>query len=167
MKRMFVLFVIGVIVLSYVSCSRNGDNGCTNVSLAQDSTTIVNYMAANGYTGYTKDPGTGTYYKVIAPGTAPVVTTSSRVYIRYKGNLLNATSTVFDSTCSITVCPTTGQGYQATGFIAGFQVLLSKIAKGGIVDGFVPSNYAYGCQGVGIIPANSSLHFYVELVDVQ
>lgn len=156
--------IIASVLFILSGCLKNDGNvaSCRNVSLAQDSITISNYMTANSLTGYSKDAATGVYYKVITPGAPPAVTTNSRVLIKYRGNLLDANTTVFDSQLDTARGP-----YSASGFVPGFQVLLSKIAKGGKIDGLIPSNYAYGCQGVGIIPANSCLQFYVELVDVQ
>lgn len=160
MKKIALSFLVIASALVITRCSK-GEDGCRNVTLAQDSTVIANYFAANAVTGYTKDANSGVWYKVINPGTSPVVTSTSRVAIKYKGNLLDAASTVFDDQSAAPVGP-----YPATGFIPGFQVLLSKIAKGGQIDGYIPSNWAYGCQGVGTIPANACLHFNIELIDV-
>jgi FKBP-type peptidyl-prolyl cis-trans isomerase FkpA len=50
--------------------------------------------------------------------------------------------------------------------IAGWQIGLPLIQKGGEIKLIVPSSLAYGC-GNGPLPANSILYFDIHLVDVQ
>jgi len=50
--------------------------------------------------------------------------------------------------------------------IAGWQIGLPLIHKGGEIKLIVPSSLAYGC-GNGPLPANSILYFDIHLVDVQ
>jgi len=56
-------------------------------------------------------------------------------------------------------------GWPLGSLIAGWQIGLPLIQKGGKIKLIVPSSLAYGCGGN--LPANSILYFDVHLVDVQ
>ncbi|MNL47460.1 FKBP-type peptidyl-prolyl cis-trans isomerase FkpA precursor [compost metagenome] len=77
----------------------------------------------------------------------------------YAGRVLGETKT-FDSATGNTRPFTLG------GLIAGWQIGIPYIQKGGKIRLFIPSQYAYGNSAMPGIPANSVLDFNIELTEV-
>ena len=133
---------------------------------------------AQGYTNETHEQGlaflaenakkegvmttpSGLQYKVLKPGSGkvhPRATDSVRVH--YHGTLIDGT--VFDSSYD------RGQPaeFPVGGVIAGWTEALQLMSAGSKWRLYVPSELAYGAQGVGSIPPHSVLVFDVELLDV-
>ena len=91
----------------------------------------------------------------------------SEVTVHYRGWLPEpeepARGFVFDSSYK--------RGEPATfplrGVIAGWTEGLQLVKKGGMIELEIPAKLAYGARDVGGIPANSTLRFIVELIDIK
>ncbi|MGA7838101.1 MAG: FKBP-type peptidyl-prolyl cis-trans isomerase, partial [Ignavibacteriaceae bacterium] len=57
--------------------------------------------------------------------------------------------------------------YKVQPFIKGFQEGLGLMKKGTKAELIIPSDLAYGSRGNGKIPANSTLVFDIQILDVQ
>jgi FKBP-type peptidyl-prolyl cis-trans isomerase FkpA/FKBP-type peptidyl-prolyl cis-trans isomerase FklB len=51
--------------------------------------------------------------------------------------------------------------------IGGWTEGLQLVGKGGMIELDIPPNLGYGSKATGPIPPNSTLHFLVELIDIQ
>jgi FKBP-type peptidyl-prolyl cis-trans isomerase FkpA len=96
-------------------------------------------------------------FKVILEGTGANPTPSDIALISYVGKLSNGT--VFD------------QNEQAPmpvdGVVKGFSQGLQKMKRGGHYELIIPPSLGYGNKAVGPIPAGSTLHFDVKLIDFK
>ncbi|MBK5000430.1 FKBP-type peptidyl-prolyl cis-trans isomerase [Pseudomonas sp. S31] len=102
----------------------------------------------------------GLQYEVLAAGEGAKPTRESNVRTHYHGTLIDGT--VFDSSYD------RGQPaeFPVGGVIAGWTEALQLMNAGSKWRLYVPSELAYGAQGVGSIPPHSTLVFDVELLDV-
>jgi FKBP-type peptidyl-prolyl cis-trans isomerase len=103
----------------------------------------------------------GLQYEVITKGDGPMPDETSTVSVFYEGTLLDGT--VFDSSYE------TGDtvSFSVNGVIPGWTEGLQLMPVGSTYKFYVPSNLAYGSRGQGPIPANSTLIFKVELLEVK
>jgi FKBP-type peptidyl-prolyl cis-trans isomerase len=114
-----------------------------------DQQQIETYIAANAITGMVRDTTngdtTGTYYKIITPGTGPQIDYSSTVAYVY-------TLRTFDGKYSVTDT-VTNHFYGVVGHIApnGLMLAIRNNLKylGGKMRVLVPSHLAYGKNGAG------------------
>lgn len=120
-----------------------------------DEQIILDYLAEHNITDAKRDD-TGLYYKIINQGTGQM-SPYATVSVLYKGYLVDGT--VFDQSG--------GEVYteRLTGLIAGWQIGIPKVGKGGKIQLFVPSELGYGSRAIGAIPANSVLIFEVEVLN--
>jgi len=109
--------------------------------------------------GVTETP-TGLQYRVINEGDGESPTASDQVKVHYKGTLIDGTE--FDSSY--------GRGEPATfrvnGVIKGWQEGIQLMKVGAKFEFFIPSSLAYGPRPSPKIPANSTLVFEVELLNI-
>ena len=155
MKKIASALLILVATLLFVSCGK--EKGCTNVNPADEDAAMQAYMTANGING-TKHTS-GLYYEIITPGGSSHPVSTSRVYVRYVGKKFDGT--VFDSQTAAA-----NTGFVLYNLIAGWQIGIPLIGKGGKILLVIPSALAYGCTGAGDdIPANTPLYFEIELAD--
>jgi len=155
MRKMALIAFLFCMLFTGNSCIKNTD--CTPKTVQSEQGTIVNYAATNGISATAHN--SGLYYQVINPGTGPRPTSASTVSVRYTGKLLDGT--VFDSQTGTPV------SFTLNGVIAGWQIGLPLIQKGGTIKLIIPSSLGYGCTGFGTVPANSILYFEIDLVDVM
>jgi len=103
----------------------------------------------------------GLQYEVVSLGDGPKPTDTSTVSVFYEGTLLDGT--IFDSSYE------TGDtvSFAVNGVISGWTEGLQLMPAGSTYKFYVPSNLAYGPRGNGPIPANSTLIFKVELLEVK
>ena len=102
----------------------------------------------------------GLQYRVIRPGTGEKPQLDQLVVVRYEGRRVDGV--VFDGT---------SEGRTATfplkGLIKGWREGLSLMPKGAEWELYIPADLAYGATSPAeLIPANSTLIFTVELVDI-
>ncbi len=103
----------------------------------------------------------GLMYKVEKAGTGEAPKDSDTVVVNYKGTLTDGTE--FDNSY------TRGEplSFRLDGVIPGWTEGLKNIKKGGKIELVIPPELAYGKTGVPGIPANSTLVFEVELLDIK
>jgi FKBP-type peptidyl-prolyl cis-trans isomerases 1 len=104
----------------------------------------------------------GLQYKINAPGDQNIKPTATdTVVVNYSGKFINGKE--FDSSKKSGM----PARFVLGGVIPGWTQGLQLIGKGGKIKLFIPANLAYGERGAGnVIPANSTLIFEVELLDV-
>ena len=102
----------------------------------------------------------GLQFEVLTAGDGAKPTREDQVRTHYHGTLIDGT--VFDSSYE------RGQPaeFPVGGVIAGWTEALQLMNAGSKWRLYVPSELAYGAQGVGSIPPHSVLVFDVELLDV-
>ncbi len=102
----------------------------------------------------------GLQYEVLTAGDGATPNADSNVRTHYHGTLINGT--VFDSSYD------RGQPaeFPVNGVIPGWTEALQLMKAGSKWRLYVPSELAYGAQGVGSIPPHSVLVFDVELLEV-
>ncbi|MFU0865858.1 FKBP-type peptidyl-prolyl cis-trans isomerase [Kluyvera ascorbata] len=108
-----------------------------------------------------KTAKSGLLYKVEKEGTGDAPKDSDTVVVNYKGTLTNGKE--FDNSY------TRGEplSFRLDGVIPGWTEGLKNIKKGGKIQLVIPPDLAYGKTGVPGIPANSTLVFDVELLDIK
>jgi FKBP-type peptidyl-prolyl cis-trans isomerase FkpA len=108
-----------------------------------------------------KKTESGLLYQVEKVGTGEAPKDSDTVVVNYKGTLADGTE--FDNSYS------RGEplSFRLDGVIPGWTEGLKHIKKGGKIKLVIPPELAYGKTGVPGIPANSTLVFDVELLDVK
>lgn len=143
--------------LVFFSCLKSNDHTCQPVSPASEAAKMAAFCNSNSLT-YKVDSASGIFYQVLAPGAGDSIKTSSSVNITYKGTLLD--NTVFDSS--------TITSYPLGGFIAGWQIAIPWVRKGGHIKMVIPSSLAYACFPPSkTIPENAPLYFDVTVNDVH
>ena len=118
------------------------------------------YLAENAKReGVTVLPS-GLQYEVLVAGEGAKPSAEDQVRTHYHGTLIDGT--VFDSSYE------RGQPaeFPVGGVIAGWTEALQLMGTGSKWRLYVPSELAYGAQGVGSIPPHSVLVFDVELLDI-
>jgi len=154
MKKYFLLFALFIIGLS--SCNKDQ----VTAQAAVDDAKIQAYITTNNIPAI-KDPS-GIYYQIITPGTGPYPfispvnssIPSSTIQISYTGSFLYGIGFESSSNTTLSLANT----------IAGWQVGIPHINKGGRMLLIIPSALAYGPAGSGAIPPNSVLVFKIDLI---
>jgi len=124
-----------------------------------DTTAIRSFIITNNIPAV-KDNTYGFFYQILNPGSGDVAyTQSSVVTVNYTGKLLNGIT--FDTTNGTPI------DIGLTNVIAGWQMGIPLIQKGGKIRLFIPSLYGYQNQVRQNIPANSVLDFTVDLIDIK
>lgn len=156
MKFKSLLF-LSVFILLLSACKK--DKACTQNPVSAEKADMIAFCTANSIS-YTEH-SSGFLYQIITPGTGTVTPNlDSRVFMYYKGTLLNGTQ--FDAQSD-----PTKTGWYLKNLIEGWQLGVPLIKKGGRIKLIIPSALAYGCTGQGSIPANSPLFFDLTLTDLQ
>ena len=103
----------------------------------------------------------GLQYEVITKGDGPMPDETSTVSVFYEGTLIDGT--IFDSSYdnNDTI------SFPLSGVIPGWTEGLQLMPVGSTYKLYLPSNLAYGSRATGPIPANSTLIFKVELLEVK
>jgi FKBP-type peptidyl-prolyl cis-trans isomerase len=118
------------------------------------------FLAANGIKEGVRVLPSGLQYKIIKKGTGKTPTATDKVRTHYRGKLINGME--FDSSYK--------KGKPAEifvkGVIPGWTEALQLMKEGGKWELYIPANLAYGEQGRPSIPANSTLIFEIELLEV-
>jgi len=103
----------------------------------------------------------GLQYEVITKGDGPMPDETSTVSVFYEGTLIDGT--IFDSSYD------SGDtiSFPLNGVIPGWTEGLQLMPVGSTYKFYIPSNLAYGARATGPIPANSTLIFKVELLELK
>jgi FKBP-type peptidyl-prolyl cis-trans isomerase FkpA len=154
--RSLLLFVL--VAAGLASCKKsNEDNFDYVAQFTADTTAIRAYIVKNNIPAIKHE--SGIFYQIIAPGAGSLVyNANTTVKANYAGRLLGSTTT-FDKTNG------TPASFALGRVIAGWQIGVPLIQKGGSIRLMIPSYYGYGNANTGAIPANSILDFDIELVD--
>ncbi|QGU17080.1 FKBP-type peptidyl-prolyl cis-trans isomerase [Leclercia sp. 119287] len=128
---------------------------------AENETKGKTYREAFAKEKGAKTSSTGLVYKVEKEGTGDAPKDSDTVVVNYKGTLTDGKE--FDNSY------TRGEplSFRLDGVIPGWTEGLKNIKKGGKIKLVIPPDLAYGKTGVPGIPANSTLVFDVELLDIK
>lgn len=108
------------------------------------------------------ETASGLKYRILRQGDGPKPTASDTVKCHYRGTLDDGTE--FDSSYS------RGRpaSFPLSGVIAGWTEGLQLIGEGGKIDLEIPYQLGYGERGSPPkIPPKATLHFIVELIEVQ
>ena len=108
-----------------------------------------------------KETKSGLLYRVEKEGSGDAIKDTDVVKVHYTGKLPNGK--VFDSSVERGQPVEFALNQVIQGWIEGLQL----IKKGGKIELVIPAELAYGDQEMGAIPANSTLYFEVELLDVN
>ncbi len=157
-KKLFFIIFLPIVMTACNKKSAASDCNSTGVPNAAEIATLQTYLTNNSITA-TQDPG-GFFYTIVTPGAGVTPNINSNVTVRYTGKLLNGTT--FDSNTSAA-----GISFELFRVIKGWQLGVPLIKKSGSINLYLPPSLAYGCNGSGPIPGNSSLIFNIELLNVQ
>jgi len=102
----------------------------------------------------------GLQYKVITEGTGNTPTADDKVKTHYRGTLIDGTE--FDSSYK----RNKPAEFPVKGVIKGWTEALQLMKEGGKWELYIPANLAYGERGRPSIPANSTLIFEIELLEI-
>ncbi|MGC9150533.1 MAG: FKBP-type peptidyl-prolyl cis-trans isomerase [Microbacter sp.] len=108
---------------------------------------------------------TGLQYKVLIQGVGIKPNSGSFVTLLYTGKLIDGT--VFDTTVSDTTLVNSPRSMYVASLVQGFQEALLKMNTGSMFEIYIPQQLGYGATPMGLIPANSTLIFDVQLINVQ
>ncbi|GAB4153787.1 MAG: hypothetical protein Tsb009_30230 [Planctomycetaceae bacterium] len=104
----------------------------------------------------------GLKYRILRNSDGEKPTASHTVTVHYRGWLDDETE--FDSSYK------RGEpiSFPLGGVISGWTEGMQLVGAGGMIELTIPPELGYGQQGAGgVIPPNATLHFLVELIDVQ
>lgn len=160
MKKFKFLLLVAFVAAGLSSCKKSfNDNFDYVAQFTADTTAIRAYIVKNDIPALKHE--SGIFYQIIAPGTGSIVyNQNTTVTANYAGRVLGS-ATTFDKTNG------TPASFALGRVIAGWQIGVPLIQKGGSIRLFIPSYYGYGNSNTGSIPANSVLDFDIELVDVS
>lgn len=153
MKKLVLILSVPFMLAAAGGCVK--DTGCQEKTVQSEEGAILAYAAANGII-VTKHPS-GMYYQIITQGTGPTPSANSTISVKYTGKRLDGT--IFDQR-------TTPISFPLRDVIAGWQLGIPLIQKGGTIRLIIPSSLAYGCAGRSSIAPYTILYFEIELVDV-
>jgi len=102
----------------------------------------------------------GLQYKVITEGTGNTPVATDRVKTHYRGTLIDGKE--FDSSYKRGQPATFG----VTQVIKGWTEALQLMKEGAKWELYIPANLAYGTRDTPTIPANSTLIFEIELIEI-
>lgn len=156
MKQVKYLVAIAAVTLGFSACKKGFD---AEAQFAADTTAIRAFVTANNIP-VEKDEY-GIFYEIKAEGTGTFkYTGNSLVKVDYTGKVLGQSEN-FDSSNG------EFREFPLGNLIAGWQIGIPYIQKGGEIRLFIPSKYGYGNNSQPGIPANSVLDFNIKLSDVK
>jgi FKBP-type peptidyl-prolyl cis-trans isomerase FkpA len=129
--------------------------------IAENRQKGIDYLTENGKKAGVRTTPSGLQYELVSPGTGSKPSASDTVSVHYEGTLLDGT--IFDSSYE------RGEParFPLDQVIAGWTEGIQLMEVGSTYRLFIPSDLAYGEQGVrDFIPPNSTLIFKVELLDI-
>jgi len=130
------------------------------VEAAKNLATGKAFLAANGTKKGVKVLPSGLQYKIIKKGSGKTPTANDKVKTHYRGTLINGTE--FDSSYK----RNQPAEFPVNQVIKGWTEALQLMKEGGKWELYIPANLAYGEPGRPNIPANSTLIFEIELLEV-
>ena len=121
----------------------------------------ISFLEENGKRDGVVTTESGLQYEVITKGDGPMPVEESTVSVFYEGTLIDGT--VFDGNYETkdTI------SFPLNGVIQGWTEGLQLMPVGSTYKLYIPSNLGYGPRDAGPIPANSTLIFKVELLEIK
>lgn len=161
MKHLLIIGLAALLVVP-LGCDDIGDEGVKKVGPVGGSTEVNGPGPADedAPTEYTTTES-GLRYRILRKGDGVKPRSIDTVTVHYRGTLEDGT--VFDSSYAKGETAQFGLG----GVIPGWTEGLQLVAAGGMIDLEIPPTLGYGKNGSGPIGPNATLHFIVELFDVQ
>ena len=160
LKFKYIMLLL-CILSCFAACRKDAtvENYDPNPQFQKDTTAIRAFIKANNIPA-TKDLS-GVFYQIIEPGVGNIAySANTKITSDYEGKLLGGAT--FDSSKGTPITFALGQ------VIAGWQIGIPKIQKGGKIRLFIPSYYGYGTAAQGsALPANSILDFNITLTEVS
>lgn len=153
-------------LLCFAACSKSTDGGdplnsANPGTVVSQEFSIQSYIASHGLT-MTRDTS-GMYYEIMDMGDSTQV-----MNLKSIPTLIYTRSNLKDSLLDASFGSTDFDGRQLKDHIAGWQIGLRKIGKGGTIFMIIPSRLGFGDVALGnIIPANTVLVCTVELVNFK
>ncbi|RYY36909.1 MAG: peptidylprolyl isomerase [Sphingobacteriaceae bacterium] len=151
-----ILLVAVLLSVAFISCKKEKDKPEPKSQAAKEEELIKAYLTEKNISAK-KDAASGLYYYIEAPGTGMRPSSLSRVTVNYKSEALTTGKEISSGTNVNFWLPDT---------ITGWKIGLPLICKGGKIVLFAPSDLAFKNGYVGIVPANTVVIFYIELLDV-
>jgi len=118
------------------------------------------FLEANKAKEGVKVTASGLQYKVITEGTGNTPTADDKVKTHYRGTLIDGTE--FDSSYK----RNKPAEFPVKGVIKGWTEALQLMKEGAKWELYIPADLAYGERGRPSIPANSTLVFEIELLEI-
>ena len=165
MKIIIAILIALVIIVVIVGCGKKAEQKnttSTDKTQPKETATVEEPNASQTPQGFTKTKS-GLMYKDKKVGTGATAKSGEKVSVHYKGWLDNGT--VFDTSKQAGRGPfefPLGAGNVIPGWDEGVQ----GMKVGGVRELIIPPDLGYGSMEMGTIPANSTLHFEVELLKV-
>ncbi len=145
-SRRLALFSFALIAIAAVSCAGPRRGPMEVDADAQEEFTVTD---------------SGLKYRILRRGDGPKPGPTDRVTVDYSGWLDNGK--VFDSSYNRNE-PTS---FSLSGVVKGWGEGLQYVSEGGMIELEMPPELGYGAQGTPGIPPNSTLHFKVELHEIN
>jgi FKBP-type peptidyl-prolyl cis-trans isomerase FkpA len=162
MKKLILFIVFTIALAGYFACSKSSTPNapsCVATPVAEDSSALIKF--AGDTIPLSKD-SSGLYYHIIDSGNASQKPQSfNRLVATYVARFIPSNIT-FDSAVNSNL-----NNAVLGDLIEGWQIGLPKIGVGGHIQLFIPSALAWGCTGLGSIPADAPVFFDVHLVQVN
>lgn len=133
----------------------------TQAAGAKNSQEGAAYLAKNAQKAGVKTTASGLQYEIVQEGTGVSPKATDQVKVHYEGKLLDGT--VFDSSIARNEPATFPLNQVIAGWTEGVQLM----KEGAKYTFTIPAALAYGENGSGPIPPNSTLIFNVELIKVN
>jgi FKBP-type peptidyl-prolyl cis-trans isomerase len=162
MKKLVWIFVMAIITLS--SCVDN-DPVIVNQTTEEEKALIDQYIAGLELDSINVDTTElGVYYiiKVAGEGAYPV--DGDTCVVEYTGSFIDGV--IFDSSANNFDDGKWELIFPGDNLIPGFADGLGLLNKGALVEIIIPSALAYGEFGAGLIPANTTLIFDLNLLEL-
>lgn len=146
-----------LLLVLFVSCSKEVDYNDTDKYTPQTEEDIINYLNNNNLTATLSN--SGLYYLIKKQGEGEKPNLNSTITVKYEGYLLD--STYFD------ISPSEGHTFNLQQVIPGFAEGITLFNEDGEGSIFIPPNLAYGSQSLPGIPGGSVLVFDIKLINVE
>ena len=157
-NKLFFILALPFVLAACAKSTSSSDCSYTTTTAVAPAAEIA-ALKASLDASYTQHPS-GIFYKIVTQGAGTVPVVCSDVTVKYSGRVTSA-STPFDSN-------TTGVTFTLGQLIAGWQIGIPLIQKGGSIILYIPPSLGYGSSGAGAsIPPNSYLVFTIDLLNVQ
>ncbi len=156
MKKILSILSVSLLLVVNTGCIK-GEDPCTPRSVQNEQAAMTTFATTNGINATVHTSGIN--YEIISQGSGVNPTLQSTLTVNYVGKYMDGS--IFDQTT------TTPAVFPLSNVIAGWQIILPLIQKGGRIKMIIPSSLAYGCAGYRSVPPDAILFFDVTLVDVQ